>query len=125
MYVVLFFEAQALVHCFGSICVPSVCMWCCSLKHKPWLTVLVLFVWDQGVCGVVLGSTSSGSLIWFYLCEIREYVVLFFEPQTLAHCFGFICVGSGCMWCCTLRHKLWLTVFVLFVWDQGVCCVVL
>src|ERR1700691_1771074 len=54
MYVVLFFEAQALAHCFGCICVPSVCMWCCSWKYKLWLTVLFLFVWDQGVCDVVL-----------------------------------------------------------------------
>src|ERR1700683_4294720 len=105
LYVVLFLEVQALAHCFGSICVGSGSMWCCSLKNKPWLTVLVLFVWDQGVCGVVFRSTSFGSLFCFYLCRIRLYVVLFFEAQALAHCFGSICVPSVCMWYCSLKHK--------------------
>ena len=115
MYVVLFFEAQALAHCFASICVGSDCMWCCSLNHKPWLTILVLSVCHQYVCGIVFWSTSPGSLFWFYLCLIREYVVLFFEAQALAHCFGSICVGSGSMWCCFLKHKPWLTVLLLSV----------
>jgi hypothetical protein len=89
---------------FLSLCVPSGCMWCCSLKHKGWLTIFAS------------------------LCAIRKYVVLFFEAQGLVHnIYLFVshqwvcgvvlwttragsqilplCVPSVGMWCCSLKHK--------------------
>ena len=125
MYVVSFFDAPPLAHGFGffachayvrgvvlrsttpcsrfrSLCVPSVCMWCRSLKHHP--------------CSRFRPLREIA---------IRMYVVSFFEAPPLAHGFGlFAChqdVRGFVLWTITPCSRF----HGLFACHQGVRGVVL